>query len=51
MSRLKLLEQEYSSVETDLKYWLNHILHWHLLLVVTCAILFMGYSSQFDIHF
>jgi len=51
ISRLKLLEMEYSSVEADLKYWLNHILHWHLLLLVTCSILFMGYSSQYNIYF
>ncbi|MDQ7814333.1 MAG: hypothetical protein RDU25_00805 [Patescibacteria group bacterium] len=51
ISRLKQLELEKSPVETDLRYWLHHIFHWHLLLLVTCAILFMGYSTQFDYHY
>lgn len=45
LKKLRELERESKIVEPDLKYWLHHVLHWHALLLATCAILALGYYS------
>ncbi len=41
-SRMRKLLAEEQRVETDLRYWLIHALHWHALLLAVIGILVVG---------
>jgi hypothetical protein len=43
--KLKALDAEHLPVETGLKFWFFHALHWCALLACVVAFLFIGYTG------
>lgn len=43
--RINRFDRDFAPVQTDWKFWALHALHWHALLLVVVAILYMGYTG------
>lgn len=46
LKKIRELDRELKPVEADFGFWLQHVLHWHALFLVVCAVLALGYFSR-----